>query len=271
MEPSRENPFPGMNPYLEGGWPDVHTRLVAEIGNLLGADLPQGLVARVEEAVAVDDISGVDESRYKADTAVVEKESWRYGTPPAWSPEAHSGADGLVATEPEIFSVEEATERWVEIRTTEGKVVTVIEIISPSNREGIGRDRYLKKQISCLASDASLVEIDLIRRGQPVIAVPQERLLRREGTHGFVSVRRTLSKWRCELYPCPLKERLPVIAIPLRPGDKDIPIDLQPLVDRCYRLGGYWQTDFRKDPIPPLPKDELAWVDECLREAGLRD
>jgi len=183
--------------------------------------------------------------------------------------EEHTGPDGLVASTPEILRVEEVPHRWVEIRTSLGKVVTVIEVISPSNRIGVGFDRYKRKQVVCLESATNLVEIDLIREGHPVIAAPEERLTNREGTHYFVCAYRHHVPQQ-ELYPCPLKERLPVIAIPLRPEDRDAVIDLQPLIDRGYRLGGYWQGDYRHDPEPPLPPDEAVWLDERLRAAGLR-
>ena len=246
-----------MNPYFEREWPDVHTRLIGYIADALGPILPPGLVARSEESIAVDG-------------TVVERESWRFGTPPVWSPGKHVGPDGVVSAVPEIIGVEDETDRWVEIRTASGKVITVIEVISPGNREGRGYGRYKKKQRACLLSNTSLVEIDLIRSGESVIAVPESRLLHRVGTHGFVCVYRGGDFWQRELYPCPLRQRLPAISIPLRLEDKDVVLDLQPFIDRCYELGGYWQGDYRSDPSPPLQPDEIEWLDGCLRAAGLR-
>jgi len=270
MMPSKENPFPGMNPYLERSWPDVHTRLIAEISNVLGQTLPDGLVARAEEAVAIDATRERVDQGFRVDVGLVERESWRYGNPPEWKEEEHRSSEGLVASQPEVMRLEEIPQRWVEIRTTSGKVVTLIEVISPATRKWLGFERYKRKQLVCLESSTNLVEIDLIREGHPVIQVPEERLYQRDGTHYFVCAYRNLLVQR-ELYPCPLRERLPVIAIPLRPEDRDALIDLQPLVDRCYRLGGYWQNDYRHDPEPPLLPDELRWLDERLRAAGLRN
>jgi len=266
---SKKNPFPGMNPYFEREWPDVHTQLIAEIRNALGPILPPGLVARSEESIAVDEIGG-DLKGIRPDVTVVERESWRFGTPPVWSPGEHVGPDGVVSAVPEIIGVEDETDRWVEIRTAAGKVITVIEVISPGNREGRGYGRYKKKQRACLLSNTSLVEIDLIRSGESVIAVPESRLLHRVGTHGFVCVYRGGDFWQRELYPCPLRQRLPAISIPLRLEDKDVVLDLQPFIDRCYELGGYWQGDYRSDPSPPLLPEENEWLDGCLRAAGLR-
>ena len=36
----------------------------------------------------------------------------------------------------------------------------------------------------------------------------------------------------------PLQHRLPIVKIPLRPTDADVPLDVQALVDQCYRDGG---------------------------------
>ena len=63
---------------------------------------------------------------------------------------------------------------------------------------------------------------------------------------------------------------MPAIRIPLRPTDKDIVLDLQPLIDRCYEVGRYCEGRFAEDPEPPFPPEEAVCVDERLREAGLR-
>jgi len=44
----------------------------------------------------------------------------------------------------------------------------------------------------------------------------------------------------------------------------------RPLIDRCYRMGGYWNLDLADDPPgPAFDAKEAAWVEERLREAGL--
>ena len=40
------SPFPGMDPYLERNWLDVHSALIAETRRALNWSLPKGLVAR---------------------------------------------------------------------------------------------------------------------------------------------------------------------------------------------------------------------------------
>jgi hypothetical protein len=72
-----------------------------------------------------------------------------------------------------------------------------------------------------------------------------------------------------ELYFMPLRARLKPISVPLRPTDKDVLLDLQPLVDRCYKMGRHWLTDFtRRLPLALKPEDEL-WAQQLLVDAGL--
>ena len=69
----------------------------------------------------------------------------------------------------------------------------------------------------------------------------------------------------------PLWERLPGVKIPLRADDADVPLDLQALVDQCYRNGGYEGTlDYAIDPDPPLSGADEEWADSHLHEKGLR-
>ena len=47
------SPFPGMDPYLERHWGDVHTRLITYSSDQLQTVLPKDLRARVQERVVV--------------------------------------------------------------------------------------------------------------------------------------------------------------------------------------------------------------------------
>jgi hypothetical protein len=50
------------------------------------------------------------------------------------------------------------------------------------------------------------------------------------------------------------------VRIPLRQSDQNVVLALQPLVDRCYRMGGYFNEEHRLVPGPPLSAEEAAWV-----------
>jgi hypothetical protein len=66
-----------------------------------------------------------------------------------------------------------------------------------------------------------------------------------------------------------LRNPLPVIAIPLRSTDPDVALQLQPLVDRCYRMGGHDTDRHDFQLIPPFDADDEAWVRDRLKRAGI--
>lgn len=253
-----KNPFPGMNPYLERSWSDVHTRLIGYISDALADDLPSDLRARAEEGVVLSTAGS-----YRADIAV--KEHWELGESPVWSPSEDLGT-AVVVAEPEIVDLAPPTERWVEIRQQSGELVTVIEVLSLANKTGNGAVDYQKKQRAYLESGVNLVEIDLLRGGRYVLPVPVESLKLYEGTRYLIAVSRACTPHRHEMYSCPLRERLPAIRIPLRPSDRDAPLDLQPLIDRCYEKGRYWQTDYAEPIRPRMDEDDQVWVEAQLKE-----
>ncbi len=55
------SPFPGMDPYLESCWGDVHASFIIYSREQIQAQLPPGLRARVEERVFVDMGNGYDD------------------------------------------------------------------------------------------------------------------------------------------------------------------------------------------------------------------
>jgi hypothetical protein len=261
------SPFPGMDPYLEIHWRDVHHRLITYISDALRRKLPKSLRARVEERVVMETASGIDSNPLFPDVRVVERR-------PDWN-ESASASSGIAVAEPLLIEAfRELTEGFIEIidHGTGNRVVTVIEVLSPTNKiPGDGFDQYMKKQQELCQSDTNLVEIDLVRRGRHVVAVPRDRIPERHQTPYLVCVRRATNKGIAEVYPVPLQLRLPIIKIPLRNTDADVTLDLQALIDLCYDLGGYddW-FDYAADANPPLTGADAEWADALLRERGLR-
>jgi hypothetical protein len=69
----------------------------------------------------------------------------------------------------------------------------------------------------------------------------------------------------------PLQKRLSAIAIPLRETDSPVGLDLQSLIDRVYRNGAYdVEIDYTQPLHLPLEKDEAAWADKLLTDAGMK-
>ena len=128
---------------------------------------------------------------------------------------------------------------------------------------------YHKKQRECLQGHVNLVEIDVIREGQFVLAVPESHLPPKCRTPYRVCVRRVTRPEIAEVHAVSLRDPLPNIAIPLRPTDRDVVLQLQPLFDECYRRGRYHRRDYRQPLDPPLAAEDAAWVTECLRQKGL--
>jgi hypothetical protein len=256
-----------MDPYLEPFWGDVHSRLVLYACDQLQGLLPRDLRARVQERVFIDN-PPVGERDVYPDIRVVER-----GRGPA----AVATPRGEVAVaQPLIVHLdnEPVTETFIEIIDIGSgrRVVTVIEVLSPTNkRPGPGQDLYLKKQAEVIEGRVSLVEIDLLRAGKPVLAVTPGHLGRLQATPYRVVVRRGWKPAQAELYPLPLRARLPAIRIPLRETDSDVPLDLQAILDRGYDYGGYQDDlDYEAEPDPPLEAEDAVWADALLREKGLR-
>ena len=72
------------------------------------------------------------------------------------------------------------------------------------------------------------------------------------------------------MYRVPLRKRLPIIRVPLRPGDSDAKLDLQSLINAAYENGGYDDTDYRLEPEPPFLPEDAEWAAALLKEAKCR-
>ena len=158
-----KSPFPGLDPYLEKHWSDVHHSLIQYSRDALQGILPDDLVSRVEERVYVES----DKARVRQivpDTHIVEWKPNRGAATAAGGGMALAEA-GVAATESRFFILEDdpTTEGFIEIRDADGgQLVTVIEFLSPSNKlSPEGRQTYLDKRREGRSAGSSLVEIDL--------------------------------------------------------------------------------------------------------------
>ena len=251
------SPFPGMDPFIEAKnfWTDFHARI-----NIAMSDAIQPLVrprfyATVEHRLIIEtpDLRLADRI---PDVTILS------------DPAAPGGGAAVLdrpaaATQPLTVVLPTRTdfrEHFIEIHDADGgEVVTVIETLSPRNKcKGeAGRGEYEAKRDSVLVSDASLVEIDLLRCGRPFeVGAAADQL----GDYR-VLVSCPWQRPRAELYAVPLLSRLPTIAVPLREEDEAVPLDLQEAVDAVYERAGYDRFDYATDITPPLPeaaKDLLA-------------
>lgn len=274
------SPFPGMDPYLEAPdiWPDFHDRMAEQMSRDLNRTLPAPyyarLVMRPEIGIVGDETAG----RIVPDVAVVRSSS------PAVEP---SGIGMAVADRPRTdlspsvrmrIPNEPLRHHFVEIRdgSRGHALVTLIEIASPSNKQG-GADRraYEAKQQEILNSDTSLVELDLLRAGRQLIGGPlvtesADRLLPRPDY--LVAVSRAWergAKLDFELFPIRLEDPLPCIPVPLREGEPEVPLDLQYAFNHVYDGGPYARgaVDYSGLPDPPVRPELADWLAVCLDRA----
>ncbi len=262
-----KSPFPGMDPYLEQHWRDVHHALITYARDQLRPTLPRDLRPRIKERVFVESDEGEPHEIYP-DVHVVEypKKEAGEGQP------AESAA--VAVAEPILVHVdrEPSSQGYIEIVDvgSGNRVVTVIEFVSPTNKlPGKGRRLYRKKRKGVIAAGASLVEIDLTRSGKRSLAGPMELLHRWQRTTYMACVTRGWKTDVAELYPLRLAEPLPALRIPLRESDADVTLNLQALIDQCYENGGYDNIDYRQPPVPPLDPDGAAWAEKWLRAKGV--
>jgi hypothetical protein len=258
------SPFPGMDPYLEGlSWMNFHNQFCAEIARQLGPKIRPRYLARLTERHFTEIALESDEPEPLSypDVGVIES---------APGP----GRGGAVAVATVAAPVRVATvvpesilHFSVEIRDRQGRrLVTAIEVLSPTNKHGIGRRQYLKKRVRILRSEAHLVEIDVLRAGR---RVPMKRAL--PPAPYYVYVGREELRPVTDVWPIRLDQPLPQVPIPLLAGDADVMLDLQSAVAAVYDLSDYGlEIDYRKPPEVPLAPEESTWVAHRLHAAGLR-
>jgi len=147
------------------------------------------------------------------------------------------------------------------------RVVTAVEILSPDDKEpGDSRFLYHRTRERLLGAGVNLVEIDLLRLGEPTI--PLDRPC---SSAYLVAVTRWMSGRQQKVYPIPLQQRLPSIPIPLDASQPDVAVDLQVAFARNWEISAYPEILGYEGPPPgPLSSEESAWCESILRAAGLR-
>jgi hypothetical protein len=162
----------------------------------------------------------------------------------------------------------EVEEGYLEIRKIgTHQLITVIEVRSPTNKQGEGRTQYETKRQNILAANCHLVEIDLLRKGQSMAFSSAA-----QATHYRILVSRSPDRPKADLYSFNLQELIPIFPIPLADDDPAPAIDLKMLIDGFYDIGRFaMQIDYTQDPPkPPLSEADRDWCDRVLREQGLR-
>jgi hypothetical protein len=258
-----KSPFPGMDPYLESPefWPDFHSRFVNAWCEAVADVLPDDYEASLDERVVL----------VEAPPPAWESGTGKHVLPDiAISQRGATTATGFAATStshlepvtiPLVIDLE-ATEIYIKIlHGPDRLLVTVIELLSPSNKFEVDYGDYHSKRSSLLRQRVNLVELDLLiggRRVQTARPLP-------EGDY-YAFVARGNRYPNADVYAWTIRDRLPTIRIPLKAPDEDLSIDLAPVFETAYARGRYSRRS-RYGSVPGIRRSEevLKWCAELAQ------
>lgn len=254
------SPFPGMDPFIEmGHWQTFHNLFIAAMTGVLVPEVRPGYSVEVGQDIYLVTDEG-DTLTREPDIAVLKDPDDRHLTRVRGRAPAAAGVLApVVATIP---IPRERRHRFIEVRDLKSRdVVTVIELLSPTNRiDRSGRRKYIDKRRELLESDLNLVEIDLMRRGHGLPLKPQMP----RGDYSVV-VCRAASMPRAEVYPWTLRDALPNVPVPLNGNDPDAVLKLQPAFNEAYdRIGFDYTLPYDEDLHPPVGESDRGWLAETL-------
>jgi hypothetical protein len=253
------NPFPGMNPYLEQAeyWSDFHNQLVAAIARTLVPSLvPKYRVVTDKWVYRTGDSTSVTVGR--PDVSAHKNRDATATVPTAVAVKAPSVRPIKVG----VPLREEVRQSYIEVKDAATKeVVTVIELLSPANKVGEGRQKYLGKRQQILESVTHLVEIDLLRRGASMPVYNNSK-----SSHYRILISRGDTRPTADLYAFNVGDRIPSFPLPLLASDAEPILDLQLLVSQLYDQLAYdYFINYNTSPPSPWSFDDVkSWVgDDC--------
>jgi hypothetical protein len=162
---------------------------------------------------------------------------------------------------------DEVSENFLEIHEVKtGKLITLLELLSPVNKlHKQGREEYERKRGYVFRSWTHLVEIDLLRAGDPMPVIGAQvqsdyRILVSRGTQ----------RPRAALIVFTLRQPIPTFTLPLLPGDDEPEVALNRILHVLYRRARFdLRLDYTQPPIPPLAEADATWAQELITGGGL--
>ena len=218
-----------------GLWPDFHSTFINYWREALAVALPREYEARVGEQVNLYEYEE-PVRRFGPDVAVLV----RPGESSFRSAESTTHDAGGVAllkpvTIPLAEILDEVRQPFLEIiHRSDRSLVTVLELLSPSNKAEPGRARYLAKRRSLLESPVHLVELDLLQGGR---RLPFGAVLPEGDFYCMIS--RLELRYDCLVYTGRYGDTFPHWPVPLRSPDPDVSLDYQALFELTFTRGRY--------------------------------
>lgn len=242
-----------MDPYLEHPslWPDVHNRLIVAIADALTAQVAPNYYIRLERRayfLGPNDLEFIG----RPDLSVIARTE-----PQHLSALPLADIGGI---EVEVPFSEEVGESFLEVHeTTSSKLITVLELLSPVNKLGKGRAEYEEKRQYIFASRTNLIELDLLRAGEPM---PTSSTVQSDYR---ILVMRGSRRRHGQLYPFNLRQPIPAFPLPLLPGDKEPIVDLNTILHHLYERARFdLGLDYSQPPLPPLNESDQEWAQALI-------
>jgi hypothetical protein len=220
-----------MNPFIEasGRWRDLHTNFSTVCREQLLSRLPAHYDADIEERVELLDQGDQSTQSYRPDVTVKRNTGLSH---PAQSRSAIADLEPVTLRIPKV---ETESVGFIEIRTLpDSRLITVIEVLSPTNKREPDRSNYLAKMEHFRQAGVHLVEIDLLLDGTRL-----EALEPLPAGDYYAFVRRREQYPACDVYAWSMRRHLPRIPIPLNAPDPDVMLDLDEAFRTTFDRGGY--------------------------------
>ncbi len=260
----RENPYPGVNAHLNSllqtpgtpeqpsMWPGFHLAHIAHIVDALNDQLPDQYVAIAEQSLQSRGLDiAIEPERPKPDVTIFRQ--------PSPSPMAASSVTAAPFWEAPLIAIMDPVQqpraviiREVAPQHTLGRVVTRIELLSPSNKPGgSGADGYAARRQEALDSSVPLIEIDYLHESPSVIAQLPHYPTHAQSYPFIILVsdpRPVWSQGALRAYGFRVGEQPQTFPLPLM-GDDELPFNLTSVYDRTFR-GGRWGSflDYAREP-----------------------
>lgn len=249
-------PFPGIDPYLEAQhyWPGFHVKFLSYWQEAISDRLPSDYEALIDERVKLLDEESETSYQIQPDVAVIQ-------TPHRRQPAAGGAAVLDPDTIPTVIFDEDRENYLKILHRPDRKLVAVLELLSPANKEEPGRRDYMTRRNAILWQQVHLVELDFLTAGQ---RVPMQRPLPPGDCYAIVA--RWEQRPDCQVYAWTLRDRLPLLPIPLRAPDPDIVVNLAEVYATTFTRGRYARSiDYAAELKLPLHPEDRAWAEQQAR------
>jgi hypothetical protein len=261
-----DNRYPGVNAHLNsymqqknGTWSSFHAKLANTLQELLDSTLPPNYYAALEQGFQISEIGEekLENSGSEPDVTILQR------SPTISSLQSPSGATPT-ATIPlrETLEFDDEDDRYIRVSVyksepddARGKLVTAIEIISPSNKPPRpGYSLYVVKRVNLLIAGINLVEIDFLHESHPI----NEKLpvYRTRESNSFpynigVSIPYPdMESGNLTWYGVEVDKPLPVIFLPLK-GEAAMPLDINIAYNQVFERSRQFSilVDYEKQPV----------------------